>query len=350
MPSGSHGHYHSSGGSHSSHSHSSSHSSGSHSHNRIYSPYVFYRHGVAYYIGGKKMGRIVTLAPICAIILIIGILTAFVFPSLTKQTIKEYEDDYNYYIEMINNAKTDSYRKTYGIVVDYFNGDEEDDILKEGYGYYYWILKKSDHEPVSGKYFFKDGFYYIPISPTFTTDANYYNGYLTGETYLLYSESEIKALMKILKYDESNPDPVLIELAIDDLSINTTVNATTDSVPMDYEDFTLEDHYEYKAAVDGMKTARIIGAIFLSIGGIILFVIIKTAIPKKGTKEEIDRDRDQFSNKEDSSSSYEDYRNKQRNQIFEETENITGNRTCEYCGKEIRADAKVCPFCGSRFL
>lgn len=336
MPSGSHGGGHHSGGSHSTHSSSSSRG-GSHTYGpRVYRPYVFYRHGMPYYIGGGRIAAVITLIPVLLFLLLFSFLMTFVFLPSTKDDIKDFEDDYKYYQNMIAEAKEDPSRMTYGVIIDYFDGYEkyDDEDLEDAYGYTYYILEKVT--PGYGTYLIGGEYY----------DFVYEDGVigkLSGWTYLVYTEDEVKAIVSDYKYNRYNTNnQAFIKLALDETSTNDNITSSTDSVPIDYAEKTLDDDFEYQELLKDKKVMTIISIIMFTVSGILFIILIKNLIPKKGKPDEKEM------------KDYNDYktmRDKQRNQIFEENnKESVGTRYCEYCGKEIRNDAKFCPFCGSRFL
>jgi len=117
-----------------------------------------------------------------------------------------------------------------------------------------------------------------------------------------------------------------ILLAVDD----SDIDSTTDSIPMDYKNFTLEDDGEYlayKSRLNYYKISMVVSIIIVValVGGYIL--VIATAKRKEEEKKE------------------------QEKQEQEEKEQAEERKKfCQYCGNRVNSNDRNCPQCGAKLL
>lgn len=198
--------------------------------------------------------------------------------SACNETVKMIEEEHRYYVKMVQDAQADTDLQTEGIVTSVF--------YKTEYNKYYFEYKFYDDSRHS------------------------YDGY----TFSVYTIDNVPK-----KGDR-------IALAIDD----ETIDENTDSIPMDYINFTLEDDGQYLVNKKGSKEALtgliICGAI--AVGSLVgVFIVYATAKRKK--EEEIESEKC----------------SEQEKQAVENKK-----KYCQYCGTKINPDDRNCPQCGARTL
>lgn len=219
-----------------------------------------------------------------SIILMFGffvVLATFAFGtsiSSAKDHLKMIEEEQRYYLQMVADAELDPSLQTVGKVKAVYYQDDYDK-------------------------------YYI----------EYYLYDETGRSYEGYSFSVYNLTNAPKKGSE-------ILLAVDDADIDST----TDSVPMDYKNFTLEDDGEYMLYKSRLKyyttgTVVLIIVIVALIGGCIL--VVATAKRKKEEQEEAEK--------------------KEQTKKAEEAQR---KKFCQYCGNRVNETDRNCPQCGARLL
>ena len=226
--------------------------------------------------------RILTSARqfVLSLILMLGVfvvLGLFAFGSsisTTKDHMKMIEEEQRFYLQMIADAEANTDLQTIGKVKAVYFQDDYD------------------------KYYIE---YYL-----YDEIGRSYEGY-TFSVYTL--ENAPKKGTEIL-------------LAVDDVNIDST----TDSIPMDYKNFTLKDDGEYMFYKSRLQyyTIAIVVSIFLVlvlVGGYIL--VIATA---KRKEEDAKREKQEQEEKEER------------------------KKYCQYCGSKLDETDKNCPQCGARIL
>lgn len=192
------------------------------------------------------------------------------------------------------------------------------EMIKEEQQYYFKMIKDAENNPdelqINGevtsiyykteynKYYYEYRFY--------DNKGNKYDGY----TFSVYTLDNVPSKGDIVK------------LAIDDKKIDDN----TDSIPMDYINFSLEDDGEYVAIKAEKKTHTtvLIVTCVLVVGALVgIFLVYATAKRKK--EEEIESE-------------------KRLEQEKQETENK--KKYCQYCGTKLKPDDRNCPHCGAKIL
>lgn len=243
-------------------------------------PYYFPFFGHTYVIGTQRHSHIMAL---------VGgaFLTGFVFViclvmSLSQTDIKKIKNDRDYYLNMINTAKA------------------EQTVQAE----------------VKGQFLGEGGKYYITYNIKLP-NGNYLwaeNGY----SFSLYSMTEASAI-----YSGGT-----IQIIVDRLPLTSD----TDSIPLDYTNFELEDDGSYIAEMRTVQITRVISYIAGALLLVLLFFIVKLAFSHKQTEEEtkaaatipVSTGAGQAQGQTD-------------NRIY-----------CAYCGGVMEAGQDSCPRCGSR--
>lgn len=228
------------------------------------------------YIVSSGRQSVLSLIIIAGLFLVMGLIINFGTLSSFKEDKRMIEEENRYYISMVERAESDSRYMVEGTV--------EEQFYKTEYERYY-------------------------ITYTFETDAG---NTVSGYTFSIYTLDNVPAKGST------------IWLAVDDLVVDTD----TDSVPMDYDDFTLEDDGEYLKVKKTISKATwkivlFIGLIVVAVGGYILVIV--TAKKKQEEKEETE---------------------KAEQKAKEEAEEK--KRFCEYCGARVEPSDSVCPQCGAR--
>ena len=152
----------------------------------------------------------------------------------------------------------------------------------------------------------KDDKYYITY--TFYSNERTYSGY----SFSIYT------------MDTAPKKGTEILLAIDD----ETIDSSTDSIPMDYKNYTLEDDGEYMMLKEQLSYNRAMGiggvvVAILLVGGSLL--VISTAKKKEEEKAEEEKKVEQEKKQEEERKKY-----------------------CQYCGTKVNPEDKICEQCGAR--
>ena len=118
-----------------------------------------------------------------------------------------------------------------------------------------------------------------------------------------------------------------IKLAVD--TKNTT--KLSDSVPIDYKNFSLDDDGDYINTKKNINRSRVTFILSLVGTGICIAVIVIMVVRAKQKNGNV----------------YED-NNTEGSSTNQSTQNNTNSTTCEYCGASISSNDKSCPNCGAR--
>lgn len=237
-----------------------------------------YRFGRSVFIVSTGRQSILSIFLIVGFFLAVSLITSIASLSGLNEHIKMIEEENRYYINMVQTALADS-----RYVVD---GEVEDHFYKTEYGKYY-------------------------ITYSFVADDG---SEVDGYTFSIY------------KLENLPTKGSKIKIAVNDIS----TDEDTDSIPMDYVNFTLEDDGEYVLYKQNKaKTVRsvvICGLIMVAIvAGYILIIVTSK---KKEEEKEAEQKAEQ--------------------KAKEEAENK--KRFCEYCGSRVEPSDNVCPQCGARLL
>ena len=179
-------------------------------------------------------------------------------------------EDYYYYQDMIDNAKEKGYTANGKVVNSYY--DEE--VGK----YYIVYVLPGQNEPL--------------------------------ETFSVYTRQEVS------KYDQGSNIPLALG--------GPSINATTESIDMDFENIALEDFSLYIIAKDRVNSTKIVRTVFLGVAGV--FVAIVVLIIVKNNKKS-------KANEVSSSTT---------------TSPVSSSSTCKYCGTVHESGTKKCGNCGAQ--
>ena len=234
------------------------------------------RFGHRVYVLSTGRQSILSLILVVAIMLIGSIFLQSSAISTYDRNISMIEEEDRYYKQMVLNASVNT---EYMV-----KGEVKDQFYKREYGKYY-------------------------ITYTFRTSTG---GKVEGYTFSIYTIENLPA---------KGSD---IWLAVND----RVVDSDTDSIPMDYINFTLEDDGEYllykQKRAESVRSAIITGVVVAAlIGGSAL--VIFTA--KKKQEEKAAAEKAEVKAKE----------------VAEEKK-----RFCEYCGARVEQSNSICPQCGAR--
>lgn len=275
MPSGSHGY----GGSHSSSSRSGGFSGRS---GRPRRPLRFhFGHSIFFFsVGAQNI-----LSFICTILVfcVVFSFTNGFNMKAGKEELKYIQSDRAGYVAMIDRAEQDSELIVYGTVISVWQDEDG-----------------------SGKWAFDYKF-------TASNDEIVDNGY----SFKVYSSR-----------NSAPHEGETIKLAVD--TKNTT--ELSDSVPMDYKNFSLDDDGDYINAKRNIKSSRVFFIVSLIGVSICITIIVVMVIRAK-----------QKNNGE-----YEDNSKLENASNNTTTQNNISSNTCEYCGASISSNDKSCPNCGAK--
>ena len=221
--------------------------------------------------GRQNLLSFIAFFVVCCIMCAVA---GFSSASTTKSDLVMIEEEQRYYLSMVSDAEADPDLQTTGKVTGVF--------YKQEYEKYY-------------------------ITYEFYSGSATYSGY----TFSIYTlESAPKKGTEIL-------------LAIDD----EVIDSSTDSVPMDYKNYTLEDDGEYMMLKERLSYNRAIG--FGGIAGVILLVggaVLVVATAKKKEAEE----------------KAETEKKEEEKQQEEERK-----KYCQYCGSKVNPEDVTCGQCGA---
>lgn len=276
MPSGSHGY----GGSHSSSSRSGGYSGGS---SRPRKPLRFHLgHSLFFFsVGAQSILSFIGTILVCCVVF--AFTNGFSMKA-EKEELKYLQNDRAGYVAMIERAEQDPELIVDGIVIS---------VWQDGNG--------------SGKWAFD---YKFTASNGDIVD----NGY----SFKVYSSRST-----------APHEGDTIKLAVD------TKNSTklSDSVPMDYKNFSLDDDGDYINAKRNIKSSRVLFIISLVGTGICIAIMVIMVVRAKQKTD----------------GKYEDNNNSQNSTgNSQTTRNNTNSTTCEYCGASISSSDKSCPNCGAK--
>ena len=279
MPSGSHGGR--SGGSHGgfsggggSRSFGGFRSSSSHHHRPRGPRYVRWFGGRTVIISTGRQS-VLSIIAFFMIMCLLAMFPAWSSVSEIKSDIKMIKEEQAYYLDMIENAENDPSYQVMGEVTGVF--------YKQEYERYYITYEFGDED-------------------------------FEGYTFSIYTRENCP----------SNGSSIL--LAVDEKNIDDT----TDSIPMDYKNFTLEDDGEYNLYVKNLKNVRTVAivATLIFVGLIALIVVVvSTAKKKEEEKEQQEKEENE------------------KKQIEEEKKKF-----CQYCGAKVDPNEPVCGQCGAKTL
>ncbi len=281
MPSGSHGGSrgsHSSGGARSSGSSGGGGGRGSVS-NRGSRPFRM-RFGTRVYVFGGKTGIFIPLIFISLFILMF----CCIVNSGVKHNISNIETDFIYYKAMVQKAEINPSLKKQGTITDYFYNED----CKKWY-YIYEIEIENSVKP------------------------------LEGYTYSLYTFEQISKL---------NVGDV-IEIAVN----NPNVNLYTDSVPMDFKDFELEDDGEY---IEAKKTKKIMTTMIVIFSILSAALVVGAIVYMVKTKK-----------REDLEQQEEKTRVEEKHELEKKALEKDLDWRCEYCGSLNKSGKSKCSTCGA---
>ena len=192
----------------------------------------------------------------------------------------------------------------------------KDDIsmIKEEQLFYLDMVENAENNPeyqVMGKVtgvFYREDFekYYVTYE---FGEANY-----KGYTFSIYTRNDYPAKGSY------------IVLAVDD----TFIDETTDSIPMDYKNYTLEDDGEYMHLLDNLKQARTVAIVFTSI----FVALIAVSIVIVGTSKKKEKEKELLT-KEEAEKQLAEQKKKQY---------------CQYCGAKVDPKDPTCGQCGAKTL
>lgn len=212
---------------------------------------------------------------------------------------------------------------------------ENVEFLTEDYDYYQNMITYAELHPddyiVDAKvtsYSFRADFdkYYINYSIPYEV-REYFPGmgyqevtkYLSGYSFSVYTLEEAKELK----------NQGIIKVAID----TKVVTSNTDSVPMDYKDFELEDDGEYALAVrnQARHTRKLICLGVFAVAWFTFFIIASNKLGKIYDKERIEEAK------------------KSKSTTYNSSDAIGSDTSyCQYCGTYLVKDNNIkCPACGA---
>jgi hypothetical protein len=275
MPSGSHG---GSAGGHSSGGASfgggrSFGGGGYHSRPVRVQPYYFPFFGHTYVIGTQRHNHIMSL--VGGAFLVGFVFVICLVMSLSQTDVKKIKEDRDYYLNMIDTAQAEQ-------IID---------------------------AKVKGQFLGEGGKYYITYNIELPNGSYLWSA--DGYSFSMYSMAEASAIYR----------NGTIQVVVDGLPLT----GETDSIPLDYRDFELDDDGSYTAVMRRTKIMRVMsytaGAALL----ILLFFIVKLTFSHKQTEEE-----------------------SKAAAIPAGAEQGQGRIYCAYCGGVMEAGRDSCPRCGSR--
>lgn len=300
MPSGSHsggGGSHFGGGSSGGSHFGGSSSSGS---SVNFGPRIFVFGGRRYIISGNGRNGFYSLTFVLAFI-VFFLFSGILITNAGKQSLQTIEADNLRYKEMITYANQDNDYLIKGVITDQFKNEDCD------------------------KYYIT---YAFPISPV--ADENLYAQYnndlrnntlstnwVLGYSYSVYTLEQVSSV----EFQKGK----LIDLAINDSK--TSINSTTDSIPIDFLDIPLEQDGEYILAKGSVKT----GTIFITICSILIVCcIIGQIVIIKNSKKLVENTSTSSTDSTPSSSA----------------QSAQKLNKCEYCGATLPDGTVKCPNCG----
>lgn len=247
------------------------------------SVYVYHFGGRPYYMSTHAAGFLPFLFTLFFIFAFASIFLFVSSSSTNNAKIQTIINHHNYYIEMIDDAKADSNLMIQGKVVNYYEYED------------------------SGKYYITYSFE-VPSAP---------GKWVNGESYTIYTHAQASKL-----WNDYNAGGFDIAIPIPKTSITASNYTSLDSVNADYENFSLEDDYEYEMLQKSASSIRITKVAFTAVSVVLLVVII--LIFAKNLKKDDEKEAVETST----------------------VSSTKVSKKCKYCGSTLKEGETKCPNCG----